>query len=113
MNCSCADLDSCNLALSQSEADGRCSTVELAASDYNQDLHIAAVFVILCASCLGAAIPLLIKRNPDSRLDPFLVILGKCLGTGVVLAAAFIHMLSPASTSLASPYWKPIRSAPA
>lgn len=107
MNCSCADLDSCNSALSQSEAaaaeaDGGCSTAELSTADYDQGLHIAAVFIILFASCLGAAIPLLIKRNPNSRLDPFVVILGKCLGTGVVLAAAFIHMLSPASTSLAS-----------
>ena len=109
MNCSCADLDSCNSALSQSEAaaaaaeaNGGCSTAELSTSDYNQGLHIAAVFIILFASCLGAAIPLLIKRYPNSRIDPFVVILGKCLGTGVVLAAAFIHMLSPASTSLAS-----------
>jgi hypothetical protein len=70
---------------------------------YGQTLHIVAIFVVLLSSAVGAGFPLLCKHFPGVRLDPFLICLGKCVGTGVVLACALVHMLQPSSQSLTSP----------
>lgn len=74
-----------------------------AIDDYNQPLHIAAVFIILAASMLGAGAPLLSKYGSRFRISPFHVCLGKCMGIGVVLACALVHMLQPSNESLTSP----------
>ena len=69
---------------------------------YGMPLHVAAVFVVFLASLLGAGVPLLTKYHPGFAVDPYVVALGKCMGTGVVLACALVHMLQPASASLTS-----------
>ena len=75
-NCSCTDLSAC-LAEAAAAADP-CTADEL--PTYNQGLHIAAGFIILVASMLGAAVPLLSKYHPFFRIDPFLLMLGKSAG---------------------------------
>ena len=69
---------------------------------YGQSLHIAAIFIVLIASSLGAGIPLLSKYHPGFSLDPYVICLGKCMGTGVILACALVHMLQPSNQSLTS-----------
>ena len=69
---------------------------------YGQGLHIAAIFIVLIASSLGAGIPLLSKYHPGISLDPYVICLGKCMGTGVILACALVHMLQPSNQSLTS-----------
>jgi len=71
--------------------------------NYNQPLHIGAVFIILAASMFGASAPLLSKYGSRFRVSPYHVCLGKCMGIGVVLACALVHMLQPSSESLTSP----------
>ena len=70
--------------------------------DYSLGLHIAAVFIILAASALGAALPL-VTRALHGGIVPYLIVLGKCMGIGVILACALVHMLLPANASLTSP----------
>ena len=71
--------------------------------DWTLGLHVAAVFVVLIASSLGAGIPLLAKYHPGFDLDPYYIMLGKCMGIGVVISCGLVHMLQPASESLTSP----------
>ena len=96
------------MVLSASEADGvsddpssdPCATQ--LAEVYGLPLHVGAVLIVFLASLLGAGVPLLTKYHPGFAVDPYVVALGKCMGTGVVLACALVHMLQPASASLTS-----------
>lgn len=95
-----------------------------APSNYNLGLHIAAVFIIMFSSGLGAFIPVLSKAYPAFRISGKLITLGKsvmkmnnvkqlglliffCLGkfagSGIILATGFIHMLPSAMQNLTSP----------
>lgn len=70
--------------------------------DYNLDLAISSVFVILVISFLGAAFPALLAL----RRHPYLVLsikFGSFAGSGVLLATGFVHMLLSAYESLSSP----------
>jgi solute carrier family 39 (zinc transporter), member 1/2/3 len=61
--------------------------------EYTMSLHVGAIFVILVASALGAAIPLVGSHRSKLAVPPFVIVLGKCMGTGVILACGLIHML--------------------
>ncbi|EFA84409.1 zinc/iron permease [Heterostelium album PN500] len=71
--------------------------------DYNQALHIGSIFIILVASFLGTAIPIVSNFIKILNIPKYIIVLGKCMGVGVILAAALIHMLLPANASLSSP----------
>ncbi|GAM19782.1 hypothetical protein SAMD00019534_029570 [Acytostelium subglobosum LB1] len=94
------------LAALQSSYDALLPEDECAAgtdSNYTKPLHIAAVFIILAASFLGTLIPVVSARLKFLSIHPFFIIIGKCMGIGVLLAVALIHMLVPANESLSSP----------
>ena len=76
-------------------------------SNYDRSLNIGAVFVILTASVLGTSIPLLAKRYPSLARYPFIFVVGKHIGTGVLLALGFIHLLAPAFDELGNPCLPP------
>jgi zinc transporter 1/2/3 len=65
-------------------------------------LQIATVFIILVASSLGVAFPLLAKYNERLNIHHFYIVLGKCVGTGVILSCALIHMIQPSTEALTS-----------
>jgi len=107
-NCS-ADLENLNAAyntLNDSYVACGCGVDPCASLEvivYNQGLHIGAIFIVLAASVIGAGVPLLAKYSPVFRIPPYVICLGKCMGIGVVLACALVHMIQPASASLTSP----------
>ncbi|MCJ1297014.1 hypothetical protein MMC34_008583 [Xylographa carneopallida] len=70
---------------------------------YDQPLNVAACFIILLASLLGCLAPLFFQRHPRYLRYPFAIILGKHVGTGVLLALALIHLLGPAVQELTDP----------
>lgn len=70
--------------------------------DYTLSLHIGAIFVILVASALGTVIPLIGSHRSKLAVPPFVIVLGKCMGTGVILACGLIHMLLVGLTMWAS-----------
>jgi hypothetical protein len=69
---------------------------------YSMPLHISAIFVIFVLSAFGVAVPLLGSHYKRVALNDFVIVLGKCIATGVVLSCALIHMLLPANESLTS-----------
>ena len=73
------------------------------AETYNQGLHIGGIFIILGASLLGAGLPVLGKYVPLFAVHPYILVLGKCLGIGIILACALVHMLQPSAEELGSP----------
>ena len=81
--------------------DDPCGTT--VAVTYGQPLHVAAIFVVLVASILGVAIPLLGKASKRWSVGAFVIACGKCAGTGVILSCALVHMLQPSNQSLTSP----------
>ncbi|RNC32873.1 cation transporter [Trypanosoma cruzi] len=69
--------------------------------EYSVALHIVAIFVLLVASLLGTMLPLAGKYFSFLQLQPFLVVIGKCISSGVVMAVAMVHVFG-SSTSLTS-----------
>jgi len=75
----------------------------LAMTDFSLPLRIAAVFIVLAASLVGAAVPIVAKRCAvDGLVFTRILMLGKAVGTGVVIACALVHMLQPSAESLTS-----------
>lgn len=64
---------------------------------YSPGIHIVALFVVLVASLVGALLPLLGKRVPALHISDYVYAVGKCLGTGVMLAVGLIHMMGEAA----------------
>ncbi|EAN84256.1 putative ZIP Zn transporter [Trypanosoma cruzi] len=62
--------------------------------EYSVALHIVAIFVLLVASLLGTMLPLAGKYFSFLQLQPFLVVIGKCISSGVVMAVAMVHMMN-------------------
>ncbi|KJE97014.1 ZIP zinc transporter [Capsaspora owczarzaki ATCC 30864] len=73
--------------------------------DYDQRYNIAAIFIILVTSMMGTLLPILAKRNPTwiCFRSPFVFTIGKHVGTGVIIALALIHLLTPAYEALGNP----------
>lgn len=74
-------------------------------NDYNGRIgvRISAVFVILVCSCFGAVFPILANRNTKVRIPGWVFFISKFFGSGVIVATAFIHLLSPAEDALRNP----------
>ncbi|KAG2044163.1 Zinc/iron permease [Suillus americanus] len=80
------------------------------ATTYPQ-LRIASVFIILIGSMGGALFPVLAKRTSWLRVPKAVFDFAKYFGSGVIIATAFIHLLSPAIDELTtspclSPAWQ-------
>jgi hypothetical protein len=71
-------------------------------AEYSIALHVGCIFTILVVSVLGTVIPILGSHRSKFAVHPFVLILGKCCATGVILACALIHMLQPSAESLTS-----------
>ncbi|KAG8797150.1 high-affinity Zn(2+) transporter zrt1, partial [Serendipita sp. 399] len=69
--------------------------------DAHRSLRIAAIFIILLSSAIGAFFPLFAKRS--LRLPRPVYEFAKYFGSGVIIATAFIHLLTPGFEALGSP----------
>jgi len=72
-------------------------------SDTHFHLRIASVFIILTGSMSGALFPVLAKRTSWLHVPKAAFEFAKYFGSGVIIATAFIHLLSPAIDELSSP----------
>ncbi|EAQ88851.1 hypothetical protein CHGG_05470 [Chaetomium globosum CBS 148.51] len=71
--------------------------------EYNTPLHVGALIIILAVSSLACAIPMLAAKFPVLRIpEPFFFAV-RHIGTGVLLATAFVHLLPTAFISLGNP----------
>ncbi|KAH6680564.1 Zinc/iron permease [Halenospora varia] len=66
-------------------------------------LRISSIFVIGFGSMLGALLPIAAARTRRMRVPPLAFFITKYFGSGVIIATAFIHLLSPANQALNSP----------
>ncbi|KAJ3930695.1 MAG: ZIP-like iron-zinc transporter [Lentinula lateritia] len=66
-------------------------------------LRIASIFVIYIGSSCGALFPVLARRSKFINVPKSLFEFAKFFGSGVIIATAFIHLLSPALDELGSP----------
>lgn len=92
----------------EEEGGDPCYTVDTA--DYDLTLHIVSIFVLLFASAVGVAIPLFPKYSSRLKTNPYLIVLGKCAGAGVMLACSLVHMLLPSTEALTSECLPPVFS---
>ncbi|KAG1863160.1 ZIP-like iron-zinc transporter [Suillus subluteus] len=76
------------------------------ATTYPQ-LRIASVFIILIGSMSGALFPVLATRSSWLHVPKAVFDFAKYFGSGVIIATAFIHLLSPAIDELTSPCLSP------
>ncbi|KAJ7208868.1 ZIP-like iron-zinc transporter [Mycena pura] len=88
-------------------SDSDCSTDD---SNTLFGLRVASVFVILVCSLAGALFPVLAKESSWLRVPESVFDFAKYFGSGVIIATAFIHLLSPALEELTSdclsPEWQ-------
>ncbi|KAL2126527.1 hypothetical protein VTI74DRAFT_750 [Chaetomium olivicolor] len=70
-----------------------------ASQDY-WGLRIASIFIIFVGSAIGALLPVLLARSARMRVPKLCFFVAKYFGTGVILATAWMHLLSPASDNL-------------
>ncbi|KAI0342402.1 ZIP-like iron-zinc transporter [Trametopsis cervina] len=72
-------------------------------------LRIGAVFIVMVGSLFGALFPVLAKRTRwlAPRIPKGVFDFAKYFGSGVIIATAFIHLLSPALDELGSPCLDP------
>ncbi|OAA38331.1 membrane zinc transporter [Metarhizium rileyi] len=78
----------------QSSCDG--SPVDLGM----RGLRIASIFIILAASLVGALTPILLARQTKMHVPKFTFFICKYVGTGVIIATAWMHLLDPAVDQL-------------
>ncbi|KAI9845717.1 MAG: hypothetical protein M1837_004550 [Sclerophora amabilis] len=72
-------------------------------NDYDLNLHVVALLVVLFTSSLACCFPLLAVRFPRLRIPPLFLFLVRHFGTGVLIATAFVHLLPTAFVSLTDP----------
>ncbi|KAJ2830248.1 hypothetical protein IWW50_000391 [Coemansia erecta] len=87
---------SSGLALPENAAECMRAGVE----DWDRDLQIGGVFIILVLSFAGAMLPIACKHVSWLRANARIFAVGKFFGAGVILATAFVHMLGAAIETL-------------
>lgn len=71
--------------------------------EYNTPLHVGALLIVLFASSMACAFPLLAVKFPALRIPGRFFFAVRHLGTGVLIATAFVHLLPTAFISLNDP----------
>jgi zinc transporter 1/2/3 len=66
-------------------------------------LRIASIFIILIGSLIGAVLPIWLARTSRMHVPKLCFFVAKYFGSGVILATAWMHLLSPASEALGDP----------
>ncbi|KAJ7183916.1 ZIP-like iron-zinc transporter [Mycena filopes] len=91
-----------------SESDSACGSLDNA--DTYLGLRVASVFIILVCATTGTLFPVLARRSTWLHVPKAVFEFAKYFGSGVIIATAFIHLLSPAldelSSDCLSPAWQ-------
>ncbi|KAF6787597.1 membrane zinc transporter [Colletotrichum sojae] len=66
----------------------------------NMPLRIASIFIILVASLLGGFLPIFLQRTTRMHVPKMTFFVFKYVGTGVIIATAWMHLLSPGVEAL-------------
>ncbi|ETV65227.1 hypothetical protein H257_18002 [Aphanomyces astaci] len=71
--------------------------------DYDQGIHVAAIFIVFGVSILGSLLPVVSSYVSCLRNSQKLLSLLNSFGFGVVISTAFIHMIPSATYMLGNP----------
>ncbi|KAK5090674.1 low-affinity Zn(2+) transporter zrt2 [Lithohypha guttulata] len=71
--------------------------------DGRMGLRIASIFVIWIGSTFGATFPVFANSHRGLGVPDWSFFIAKFFGSGVIIATAFIHLLSPAEDALRDP----------
>ncbi|KAF5022592.1 hypothetical protein F66182_5338 [Fusarium sp. NRRL 66182] len=63
-------------------------------------LRVAAIFIIMASSLLGAILPIFLARQKTIPVPKLAFFICKFIGTGVIIATSFMHLLVPAVENL-------------
>ncbi len=88
------------ILVARDDGDGVAAVPECTVSPSSTDywgLRIASIFVIFVGSAIGALLPVFLARTSRMRVPKLCFFVAKYFGTGVILATAWMHLLSPAS----------------
>ncbi|TDZ29102.1 Zinc-regulated transporter 2 [Colletotrichum spinosum] len=90
------------LALRQEEAGAETANAcgSAAVDVSNMPLRIASIFIILVASLLGSLLPIVLARSTRMHVPKMTFFVFKYIGTGVIIATAWMHLLSPGVEAL-------------
>lgn len=72
-------------------------------NDYNGEhfeVRISSIFVVLALSAFGAFLPLVASRSPWFRVPGWVFFIIRYLGSGVIVATGFIHLLAEGNAAL-------------
>ncbi|KAJ4002570.1 low-affinity Zn(2+) transporter zrt2 [Fusarium irregulare] len=63
-------------------------------------LRVGAIFIIMASSMIGAILPIFLARQKTIPVPKLTFFICKFVGTGVIIATAFMHLLVPAVENL-------------
>ncbi len=92
-----------HVLVARDDLDGAAAVPECTVSPSSTDywgLRIASIFIIFIGSAIGALLPVFLARTSRLRVPKLCFFIAKYFGTGVILATAWMHLLSPASDNL-------------
>ncbi|TNY21115.1 Zip-domain-containing protein, partial [Rhodotorula diobovata] len=69
----------------------QCNGVDL--GEYDLDLHVVALFMVLVSSLIGVLLPLLCSKALHGTVFSAIFFGAKHFGTGVIISTAFVHLL--------------------
>lgn len=78
------------------QAQERNSSCDRVKRDYDIPLRIGALFVVMVTSAIGSFGPMLTKKFTRVRLDGYVFTAFRQFGTGVVVATAYVHLMTHA-----------------
>jgi solute carrier family 39 (zinc transporter), member 1/2/3 len=73
----------------------------------NRGLRIGAIFIIMAASAVGAFSPIILSRQSKFHVPKLSFFICKYIGTGVIIATAWLHLLDPAVENLSDECLEP------
>ncbi|KAF8423379.1 zinc/iron transporter [Tirmania nivea] len=87
------------------EEDAHDSAAECVVSeaDYNKKLRIGTIFIVLVTSSIAVFGPILLAKLTSLKYNGLVFTTIKQFGTGVIIATAFIHLLTEAQEILENP----------
>lgn len=74
-----------------------------AVDDSRLGLRVGSIFIIMAASAIGALTPIFLARQKKVRVPKMAFFICKYIGTGVIIATAWLHLLAPAIENLGDP----------
>lgn len=74
-------------------------------SEYTVEYHVIAAIFVLVTSLAGTFFPLASKHFAPLNSSATFSVLSKCMGTGVILGVALVHMLEPGTLQIGE-YWE-------